>query len=997
MSTITLPTSITTQTAITAGVTYVLQGDTIISGAANPPFTATANQGVGTVIDGRGYTITINGITNFAGLFSSNHSRNLSGITIQNFTISSANTTLSQFVGWVCGGDRNSGGPVGVTLCNILNTAPVTFPNCTAFLGDSPSNSKIINCGNVGQLAGGGRGLVGIFSLSCTASNCFNTSSINSIFDGGIFGCLARDSSAFNCYNTGALTNGAGPIFGLYDEGYTRANAVNCYSTYGTISSASVRATNSGESPVSGVWDDRTALRYLLGGPFPLPGLGTIWASSGQGIPFTLLTPVSTLIQSPLTLRQGTAYYMTANSTVSGTTAPFRVAGGGIVFDGRSNTIAVNNTPNFQGLFNASLSVRNLSLTATGTSTISGGAGWFIGSSGVSGAIISNCVNNGNLTTQWSAGFVGSNAVNCVIQNSVNNGALGAFYTGGFFGKNAQYCSVTNSTNNGVIYTGNEGAGGGFFGDIPQFSSATNCVNNASLGGTYAGGIFSINASNCSATNCTNNGSMNNTQEGGIMGRGASNCTITNCVNNGFINTINNGGIIGAVSISCTLVNCVNNGQITSDSNAGMVAVQSSNCTVVNSTNNGSMGNYCSGIYGISVSGCIASNCTNNGTRGGGQTGGIFGSYAINCSAINCTGRAPYGVGDGASIFGRQAQHSRAINCVSSDGGSITGYTGGIYGFNPASCTAINCINTTSIGGAQFGTAGGIIAYANNCTVTNCYNIGTCLNPELGSFAIIGDWDGDTRQETAVNCYTTNGPIGGRTPVNCSSNSDGVWNDATATASRNGGNGLTGTPFYNPDATTTVGNPAIGVSWYSTGINTPFLQSGTIPPCFVAGTRILTPTGYKCVETLKDHDEVVTSNGRTVTIKVYKTTIGKTDEDTAPYVIPKDAFGLNNPDEDLHLSGKHIIQDGRGVWQAPMYISCARQYGVGSPMTYYHIECPDYFHDDLIANGAVVESFRNKQGTSEVSYTWNEELRGYTRVMEESETGFADKHVLNCC
>jgi hypothetical protein len=95
------------------------------------------------------------------------------------------------------------------------------------------------------------------------------------------------------------------------------------------------------------------------------------------------------------------------------------------------------------------------------------------------------------------------------------------------------------------------------------------------------------------------------------------------------------------------------------------------------------------------------------------------------------------------------------------------------------------------------------------------------------------------------------------------------------------------------------------------------------------------------------------------------------------------------------VSGKHIVKDGRGVWQAPMFLSCARQYGVGAPMTYYHIECPDYFRDDLVANGTVVESFRNKQGTSEVSYEYSKELGGYTRVMEESETRFADKHVLH--
>ena len=381
------------------------------------------------------------------------------------------------------------------------------------------------------------------------------------------------------------------------------------------------------------------------------------------------------------------------------------------------------------------------------------------------------------------------------------------------------------------------------------------------------------------------------------------------------------------------------------------------------------------GIFGSNGANGLAINCSNFGTNAP-SAGGIFGFNSFRCVASNCLGRAPNRGGDGGSIIGRDANECSAINCVSSDGGTIPAYAAGIYGFRSTNCTAINCINTTNIGGnANNELAAGIMAYNNGGTVSNCYNTGTCLSPG-GSFAILTG-------STTSNCYTTNGAIGG-TPVNCSSNSDGVWNDATATASRNGGNGLTGTPFYNPDATTSAIFPSVGSVWYSTGINTPFLLSATIPPCFVAGTRILTPTGYKCVEILKDHDEVVTSDGRTVSIKVYKTTIETTDEDTAPYVIPKDAFGLNNPDEDLHVSGKHVIRDGCGKWQIPMHLLAARQYGVGSPITYYHIECPDYFHDDLVANGAVVESFRNNQGTSELSYTWNEELRGYTRIMEES-------------
>ena len=484
------------------------------------------------------------------------------------------------------------------------------------------------------------------------------------------------------------------------------------------------------------------------------------------------------------------------------------------------------------------------------------------------------------------------------------------------------------------------------------------------------GGIFGTGCSNGTATNCSNFGDAFRTS-GGIFAYKSSNCIASNCTNT--VNCGTGGGIFGPESISGAAINCSNSG-IIADAGAG-------------------------GIFGGSVQRCTAINCTNNSQSRGDSTGGIFGLGPTNCTASNCMSTCPSIVASsgGGAIFSEAARNCTAINCTCSEGPFIGTYGGGIFGYTATdgSNTASNCINRTTVSGTSTYVAGGIFGgpagTTNSNNAINCYNIGKV---QSGNFGI------DVGGGISTNCYTTNGAIGyAGGGTNCSSNSDGVWNDATATASRNGGNGLTGTPFYNPDSTTSATNPAIGVSWYSTGINTPFLLSATIPPCFVAGTRILTPTGYKCVETLKDHDEVVTSNGRTVPIKVYKTTIGKTDEDTAPYVIPKDAFGVNNPNEDLHLSGKHIIQDGRGVWQAPMYLSCAQQYGVGSPMTYYHIECPDYFHDDLIANGAVVESFRNKQGTSQVSYEYSEKLWGYVRVMP-LETGFADKHVLNdtaCC
>jgi len=146
--------------------------------------------------------------------------------------------------------------------------------------------------------------------------------------------------------------------------------------------------------------------------------------------------------------------------------------------------------------------------------------------------------------------------------------------------------------------------------------------------------------------------------------------------------------------------------------------------------------------------------------------------------------------------------------------------------------------------------------------------------------------------------------------------------------------------------------------------------------------------GYRRVETLSDYDEVETGDGRSVPVKVFRTYITKTNQDTAPYCIPAGSIADGVPDEDLHVSGVHAIQDARGVWQIPAGLathkgSSVRQHLPGRPATYYHLECPNYFTDNLIANGCVAESFRNKQGTCENSYTYDIELGGFVRNRED--------------
>jgi len=150
-------------------------------------------------------------------------------------------------------------------------------------------------------------------------------------------------------------------------------------------------------------------------------------------------------------------------------------------------------------------------------------------------------------------------------------------------------------------------------------------------------------------------------------------------------------------------------------------------------------------------------------------------------------------------------------------------------------------------------------------------------------------------------------------------------------------------------------------------------------PCFPAGTRILTPSGYKTVETLVQNELVLTADGRQVPVKVYGKHLPVTNTMTAPYKIPKGVFGLTN---DIVLSPDHAFQIRKGLWMLPRKAALlsdrVEQVAVGKPVTYYHLECPQYLRDNLVANGNVVESYAGKSNNL---YTYSEKLKGYTRSL----------------
>jgi len=156
------------------------------------------------------------------------------------------------------------------------------------------------------------------------------------------------------------------------------------------------------------------------------------------------------------------------------------------------------------------------------------------------------------------------------------------------------------------------------------------------------------------------------------------------------------------------------------------------------------------------------------------------------------------------------------------------------------------------------------------------------------------------------------------------------------------------------------------------------------PPCFAAGTRVLTQNGYKAVEDLIATDRMVLSDGRSAPFQRFSTTVDVADSKTAPYRIEAHAFGHNKPAAPIALSGRHKIQIRKGLWTCPELTSNKKvvQYGIGEAVTYYHIRCPSFFRDNLVTEGLVVESLglpSDLKG-SPYAYNWNPRLKGLVRI-----------------
>ena len=183
----------------------------------------------------------------------------------------------------------------------------------------------------------------------------------------------------------------------------------------------------------------------------------------------------------------------------------------------------------------------------------------------------------------------------------------------------------------------------------------------------------------------------------------------------------------------------------------------------------------------------------------------------------------------------------------------------------------------------------------------------------------------------------------------------------------------------------------------NTARNTPTFNDVTIPggggggaPCFVAASQLLTSTGYKAAEDIKSGDLLMTADGRQVAVTAYSFTVEKAYKDSAPFLIPKNSISMGCPTADLRLSPWHAFQMKKGLWMKPMSAfelgMPVKQYDLGKSVTYYHFEAPNFFKDNFVCDGAVVESFGGIQ-THDFKgrvYTYNSTLKGYTRAAGKS-------------
>lgn len=123
----------------------------------------------------------------------------------------------------------------------------------------------------------------------------------------------------------------------------------------------------------------------------------------------------------------------------------------------------------------------------------------------------------------------------------------------------------------------------------------------------------------------------------------------------------------------------------------------------------------------------------------------------------------------------------------------------------------------------------------------------------------------------------------------------------------------------------------------------------TAPVCFLASAPVLTPSGYRRIDSLKVGDLVSTPQG-TAPIKSIHKKLYEASSSTNPYLIPKGLFGAT---EDLEISPRHKIAFKGNMIEA-RNLGLKKVKHTGS-LTYYNLEVNN---ENMIVAGVEVESLK---------------------------------------
>jgi hypothetical protein len=673
-----------------------------------------------------------------------------------------------------------------------------------------------------------------------------------------------------------------------------------------------------------------------------------------------------------------------------------------VKFDGQGNTITLSGVKNYTGLINSasnSTIVQNLGILTSNNSTLANEAGW-IGCSYYAGTV-TNCYSTGDIGGEGSGGIVGSYFVDSdntivnittSISNCYSTGSISGNGSGGIVGSYA-------------------GSGGYNYDYIYLFRcNVSNCYSTGNIDGINAGGItgyrssfnyFDFNLaslfkydlvcsiSSCIISNCYSSGAIIGTDSGGIVGSEA--CSywllsfnriykyryrisrtllITNCYTSGNIFGSNSGGILGARACRGLPAGAVRDEDQDREpdyeyTTYAYLNINITKCYVIGNNVNGD--NYIYGSNSLIVvnfgNGLIVQVIrTSNNTYTAGW---------VDRSANDVLDANIYFKVSPSPI--RDVPYKLLIFLYTSNA-SLNGTTltysniWPIIGFNSSSTYLTdNGGNRVSTGTATLDTTGKILTIPSVSITSTQSSYSLVVSGQyFDRFTLVGNYIVRLR-------FTADYLQVIVSPETYASFKTSLQ-QAIATALRvtldkvvvlNLSPGSILAEIYVPPDL--IGQLQSIVE--SGNLNVEF--NGTTYPadpnyfvviddiCFHRDTLILTPNGYRKVQSLQRGHLVKTAQGREVPIKRITSFTGSREK-CPLHVMYKDTIAPNVPIQDLYMSGGHAFYNN-GKWRHMKCSDLTTKLDVDN-IEYYNIVLDNYMENTLIANGLEVESLFEMEG-----------------------------------